>query len=83
MRRASPAAMPPEIDARNLICPLPVLRLRKALGGLEPGGCIVLVATDPMARIDVPHFCAEQGHALISVEERGGGALGFIIRKGG
>ena len=53
-----------EIDAIGLLCPLPVLKLQKALRGLTPGQQVRLLATDPASRIDVPHFCAESGHIL-------------------
>lgn len=70
-----------EIDARDLRCPLPVLRLQKALRGVDIGAVIALQATDGMAQIDVPHFCATQGHHLISVTQRDG-VLHFVIEKG-
>jgi tRNA 2-thiouridine synthesizing protein A len=57
-----------EIDATGLKCPMPVLRLQKALRALDSGARVTLLATDGMAAIDVPHFCAEQGHALLSQE---------------
>lgn len=57
-----------EIDARDLLCPLPVLRLRKALLSARPGEIMHLLATDPMADIDVPHFCTEQGHLFLGAE---------------
>lgn len=69
------------IDASGLSCPLPVLKARKALLGLRPGETLLLVATDPMAAIDVPHFCAEAGHNLLATE-REGAALRFRIRRG-
>jgi len=69
-----------EIDARDMLCPLPVLRLRKRLQGLAPGQVARLRATDPMARIDVPHFCAEQGHGLLDVFDHGTECV-FLVRK--
>jgi len=68
------------IDAIGLLCPLPVLRLRKRLSGLEPGQTACLLADDPAAAIDVPHFCAEQGHAFLGDEPRAG-ATAYFIRK--
>ncbi|MGD1935331.1 MAG: sulfurtransferase TusA family protein [Candidatus Phaeomarinobacter sp.] len=53
-----------EIDAIGLLCPLPVLKLQKALRGLKPGHQIRLLATDPASRIDVPHYCTQSGHIL-------------------
>ena len=75
-----------EIDATGLNCPMPVLRLQKALRDIALGGQIRLLASDPMAAIDVPHFCQEQGHTLIaSAEQDGAGdmrVLCFEIEKG-
>ena len=57
---------PLEIDARGHRCPVPTLRLRKALESLRPGDRAVLRATDPMARIDAPHLMAELGGRVVS-----------------
>lgn len=70
------------VDARGLICPLPVLRLRKMLMPLAPGARLRLIATDPAAMIDVPHFCAEGGHQLIGQRELAGGAVEFTVERG-
>jgi tRNA 2-thiouridine synthesizing protein A len=70
------------IDAVGLICPLPVLRLRKRLAQLPAGATVVLEATDRAAMIDVPHFCAEAGHHLTDTQEAAGGRLLFTIVKG-
>lgn len=70
-----------EIDARGLLCPLPVLKARKALLGLPPGAVLRLWASDPMARIDIPHFCAEAGHDLLAAEDAGADQC-FTIRRG-
>lgn len=58
-----------EIDARGLLCPLPVLRARKVLLGLRPGARVLLRATDAASWLDVPHFCAQSGHLLISARD--------------
>lgn len=59
------------LDARGLLCPLPVLKARKRLKELAPGECLTLHADDPAAVVDVPHFCAESGHELIDRSDRG------------
>lgn len=71
-----------ELDARGLLCPLPVLKARKRMQGLPAGALIRVLADDPAARVDIPHFCTEQGHALLSTEEAGE-SLVFLLRKGG
>ncbi|MFX0545692.1 sulfurtransferase TusA family protein [Roseovarius sp. S1116L3] len=70
-----------EIDAIGLLCPLPVLKLRKRLSGIDAGDEICLLCDDPAAAVDVPHFCAEAGHGLVSVEERGT-SIAYVVRKG-
>ena len=79
-----PPPAPPDtlIDARDLLCPLPVLRLRRALNAAAPGAVVTLLATDPAAVLDVPHFCAEAGHALLATEARGD-ARAYRVRRGG
>ena len=69
------------IDARGHRCPVPTLKLQKALGGLAPGESVRLIADDPMARIDVPHFAQGAGHEVISTEDQDSGAVAFTVRK--
>lgn len=57
------------IDARHLRCPLPVLRLEKALAGAPAGTGLTVLATDPMAKIDIPLFCRQKGHACTLLAE--------------
>jgi tRNA 2-thiouridine synthesizing protein A len=68
-----------ELDAAGLLCPLPVLKARNRLESLKSGETLKLIATDPASVIDVPHFCAEQGHALVSHEVENGRHI-FRIR---
>lgn len=70
------------VDARGHRCPVPTLRLRRALEGVEPGQRVRLLADDPMARVDVPHFASETGHVLIESTEADGG-LSFLVEKRG
>ena len=70
-----------ELDAVGLLCPLPVLKARKRLQGLDRGQVLCLIADDPAAAVDVPHFCAEAGHELVTAEESGA-ARRYFIRKG-
>ena len=56
------------LDLRGLACPLPVLKARKALIGLAPGKRLLVEASDPLAAVDIPHFCREAGHTLVATE---------------
>ena len=66
------------VDLRGLKCPLPVLKAEKRLAAIRPGRRVVLLATDPMAAIDIPHFCREQGHRLLA-QANDEGVLRFEI----
>ena len=68
------------LDARGLLCPLPVLKLRKRMAPLASGACIEMLADDPAAVVDVPHFCAEAGHAVIVMREGDGHQI-YVVRK--
>jgi len=69
------------LDATGLLCPLPVLKARKALLALAPGAVLRIRTSDPVAVIDIPHFCAEAGHHLIAATDEGRTHL-FEIRRG-
>ncbi len=68
----SPAAEPVsliEVDARGLRCPLPVIRLAEAARDAPAGTWIVVLASDPAARHDIPAWCRMRGHGLLEVTE--------------
>lgn len=69
------------VDARGHRCPIPTLRLRRALEQATPGSLVELIADDPLARIDVPNFVREAGCTLVS-QRNDGLASRFLIRKG-
>ncbi|NJM82879.1 MAG: sulfurtransferase TusA family protein [Tabrizicola sp.] len=71
-----------ELDCEGLLCPLPVLKARKRLRSMAPGAVLCVRATDPMAALDLPHFCAETGHAFLGAREDGGTSR-YLIRVGG
>ncbi len=70
------------LDAIGLLCPLPVLKARKRLLSMRGGAVLQLLADDPAAVLDVPHFCAEAGHTLIDQHDGDGHRI-YLIRKTG
>lgn len=70
-----------ELDATGLLCPLPVLKAAKRMKSLSTGEVLRLLADDPAAVVDVPHFCAEQSHELLSAKEVDGVQV-YDIKKG-
>ena len=67
-----------ELDTRGLLCPLPVLKLRKLIKSNKQIDKIKLITDDPAAIVDVPHFCEEQGHQILESFKENGCDL-FII----
>ena len=68
-----------ELDTRGLLCPLPVLKLRKAIQNIKQSEKIKLITDDPAAVVDVPHFCNEQGYQITESLQENGHDL-FIIK---
>lgn len=69
-------------DLRGLNCPLPVLKARRKLQDMAPGALLWVETTDPLAVLDIPHFCREAGHTLERTETVDGGHR-FLIGRGG
>ena len=69
------------LDATGLLCPLPVLKLRKHLNSMKIGEVVAVLADDPAAAIDIPFFCDETGHTLISQKASGSCATEYHVRK--
>ena len=68
------------INLRGLKCPLPALRARKALTGLNAGDVLIAECTDPLTAIDIPNLLSQTGDALEEKSEADG-VLTFRIRK--
>jgi tRNA 2-thiouridine synthesizing protein A len=69
-----------ELDVRGLNCPLPILRTKKALAGMERGQTLRILATDPGARQDFPAFAEQSGNVLLTQTEEGG-VFEFVLRR--
>lgn len=63
---------PVVIDARGHRCPVPSLKLMKAMETAPPGARIVLLATDPMARIDVPFLMSQKDGRVLEIDDADG-----------
>ena len=68
------------LDARGLNCPLPILRTRKALMGMESGETLTIISSDPGSVKDMSSFCAQTGDELIENSSNEQDFI-FIIRK--
>lgn len=67
------------LDTKGLNCPLPILKAKKALGGIAAGEILEVHATDPGAVADFEAFCRQTGHELVE-STRDGDIFKFIIK---
>jgi tRNA 2-thiouridine synthesizing protein A len=83
MTQANNIRVDATLDATGLLCPLPVLKARRALKPLVPGAVLQILATDPDAQKDFEHFCQTTGCELLEASEQPGGVLRFRLKKAG
>lgn len=69
-----------KLDTKGLKCPLPILKARKAMRSVPPGGMLEVLATDPGAVPDFEAFCRSTGSTLVE-SSQSGGVFRFLIRK--
>ena len=69
-----------DLDARGLNCPLPILRTKKALGELQSGQVLRIIATDPGSVKDFAAFCKQTGNVLLSQAEANK-EFTFLLKK--
>jgi tRNA 2-thiouridine synthesizing protein A len=68
------------LDARNLNCPLPILKAKKAMAEVPPGGTLEVLATDPGSVPDFKAFCEAGRHTLLE-QSQTDGVFRFLIRR--
>jgi len=69
-----------ELDASGLNCPLPILRAKKSLVGMDSGNVLHIIATDPGSVRDFEAFAKQTGNELLESNEEGG-KFHFMIKK--
>ncbi len=60
-----------QLDARRLLCPMPVIRVQEAIEKLDAGDILQVSCTDPGALQDVPAWCRVHGHRILSAAQTG------------
>jgi tRNA 2-thiouridine synthesizing protein A len=68
-----------KLDLTGLKCPLPALKTRKALKGLQPGDVLEVLCTDPLSVIDIPHLIQETGDKVEVIRQEQ--QVLFVIEK--
>ncbi len=70
-----------EVDASGLLCPLPLLRLKKALTEIASGEVVKLIATDPAAHLDIGVYTDQTGHQIIEWIKQSQTQVFYIKKK--
>ncbi len=70
-----------ELDASGLNCPLPLLRLKKALSAMQSGEVVRMLATDPTAYLDIGVYAEQTGHQILEHCEQEGTQTFFVRKK--
>lgn len=70
-----------ELDCSGLSCPMPIIKTKKAIDGLETGKVLKMISTDPGSVPDVKAFSKKTGHELLGHEEDGGTFTFYIKRS--
>ena len=83
MNQSAGGAEPVVVDARGLRCPLPVIQLARVAADLPSGAVVVVLATDPAARHDVPAWARMRGHVWVGAQEDEPGQLRLTVRLAG
>ena len=69
------------LDCKGLSCPMPMMKLAKAIKGLNAGDVLEMLGTDPGTKSDLPKWCEKTGNVLLEEGEMAGGVFRFLIQK--
>lgn len=69
------------VDCKGLSCPMPMLKVAKAMKGLQSGQVLEMIGTDPGTKSDLPRWCDKTGNTLLETSELPGGVSRYIIKK--
>ena len=70
-----------EVDARRLLCPLPIIRAEAAIKTMEAGQILGIRATDKGIHNDLPAWCAVNHHQFLGIREEPGGVFLGLVRR--
>lgn len=69
------------LDCKGLSCPMPMMKLAKAMKSMHPEEVLEMLGTDPGTKSDLPRWCEKSGNDLLSEDELPGGIFRFLIQK--
>ena len=59
-----------ELDARRMLCPMPVIRTQEKVEKLQVGDTLTVLCTDPGAIHDIPAWCRVNGHEVLDITQK-------------
>lgn len=59
-----------QLDARRMLCPMPVIRTQQKIEQLQPGDTVIVTCTDPGALYDIPAWCRVNGHEILDMQQQ-------------
>ena len=68
------------VDVKGLSCPMPMMKLAKAMKGIKSGQVIEMIGTDPGTKSDLPNWCNKTGNQILEQSEEGG-VFRFVVQK--
>ncbi len=68
------------VDARRLLCPMPIMKADAAMREMQPGALLSIVATDPGLSNDLPAWCRVNGHRLLGIRHQGRELTGWVVK---
>ncbi|MFH2141553.1 MAG: sulfurtransferase TusA family protein [Bacteroidota bacterium] len=69
------------LDCKGLSCPMPMMKLAKAMKELNSGDVLEMLGTDPGTKSDMPKWCEKTGNILLEQSDIGGGVTRMLIQK--
>ena len=69
------------LDCKGLSCPMPMMKLAKAMKGMKSEEVLEMIGTDPGTKSDLPRWCEKSGNILLDESELAGGIFRFLIKK--
>lgn len=70
------------LDARRLLCPMPILKAEAAIREMEAAQILEVRATDPGLSRDLPAWCRVQGHRFLGIVQQGRDWIGYVAKGG-
>jgi tRNA 2-thiouridine synthesizing protein A len=69
------------LDCKGLSCPMPIMKLAKAMKALNSGEILEMLGTDPGTKTDLPKWCEKMGNSVLEATEQSDGVFRYLVKK--